>query len=369
MEDEMSENPIQPVTPLPPAPVEPVPAQVVPVEPEYEKTSFGNEMLWLAMGAVMPCGSFTFYKKAARRKKRYALLFFFLFSLVLAVLTSAMFSRGINMAMVEMEKGLATTALPEITIRDGIATAKGPQPFVLYGGDRTLFAIDTTGKINEIDPALYDTGLLMTRTELHLLQSSGQEQRMTLLELQQAFNANPLVINKENLIKWATAALGFAKVGAFVGILLWDLFGRLVMILLAGLLFWGIASLIKQGAPFAPILITGIYSYVPAVYVNFVLGQAKAQFPFALTLVHTLIWLVALLFVFEVLGKNLLTRERTLRSWRTWIGIPMLVLMALQYVLVWETGTAWSVLAWGLTLLVLAGIGVQGLWNAQVAQT
>ncbi|NTW08894.1 MAG: hypothetical protein HGA28_04925, partial [Anaerolineaceae bacterium] len=65
----------------------------------------------------------------------------------------------------------------------------------------------------------------------------------------------------------------------------------------------------------------------------------------------------------------LLTSERTLRSWRTWIGIPMLVLMALQYVLVWETGTAWSVLAWGLTILVLAGIGVQGLWNAQVVKT
>lgn len=364
----MSENPIQSENLQPPAAVEPVPAEPAPPIHEPEKTSFVNELLWLGLGTVLPCGSITFYKKASRRPLGYALLFFLLFSLVLAALSSAKFSRGVTTAIGDLEKGLASIVLPEVTIRNGIATATGPQPYTFYPEQGMILAIDTTGKITEDDLAGYSDGFLMTRDSLVVL-NSGQIQSIPLYELQQAFQQDPLVINKANLLQWATLAMGFVKTGAFIAIWLWNLFGRLLIILLAGLLLWGIASLIKPGAPFSAILITGIYSYVPAVYFNFILGQANAQIPFALTFVHVLIWIAALLFVFEVLGRNLLTFERTLRPWRALIGLPMLILMPLQYLLAWETDTAWSVLAWGICLLALAGVGVRGLWNAQVPES
>lgn len=365
----MSENPLsaQPVEPLTTAPAQPVTPPPIPAVEVPEKTSFLNELTWLGLGAVLPCGSITFYKKAARRPLWSALLFFFLFSLVLAALSSAKISRDVRTAIGELEKGLASIVLPEVTIRNGIATATGPQPYTFYPQEGMILAIDTTGRITETELALYQEGFLMTRDSLLVLQN-GQIQSIPLYELQQMFNQDPLVINKANLVRWATLASGFFKAVAFIAIWLWDLFGRLLIILLAGLLLWGIASLIKRGAPFSAILITGIYSYVPAVYFNFILGQAEAQIPFALTFVHVVIWAVALLFVFEALGRNLFTFERTLRPWRALIGLPMLILMPLQYLLSWETDTAWSVLAWGLCLLALASVGLRGLWNAQVPE-
>ena len=47
---------------------------------EPKKNRFLDELLWLAMGLVLPAGSFTFYKKAARRSAGWAILFFFLFT-------------------------------------------------------------------------------------------------------------------------------------------------------------------------------------------------------------------------------------------------------------------------------------------------
>ena len=102
------------------------------------------------MGLVLPAGSFTFYKKAAKRSAGLALLFFFLFTTVLAIISTQAFNRQMDTAVKDIEKELTKMVFPAITVRNGVATAKGPQPYTIYGNEGEIFAIDTTGKIQQI---------------------------------------------------------------------------------------------------------------------------------------------------------------------------------------------------------------------------
>ena len=79
--------------------------------------------------------------------------------------------------------------------------------------------------------------------------------------------------------------------------------------LVIALILWGIGALSGRGQVLAHVLAVGIYAYVPAVYLNFVLNQAGAKFPFKLSLGHILIWAVMLLFTLDVFGKRALAQR------------------------------------------------------------
>ena len=85
---------------------------------------------------------------------------------------------------------------------------------------------------------------------------------------------DPLVIDKNAILGWAAVIMGYVKAGALAGIWVWETLGRLVILLVIALILWGIGALIKPGTGFGQVLAVGIYAYVPAVYLNFVLNQA-----------------------------------------------------------------------------------------------
>jgi len=70
---------------------------------------------------------------------------------------------------------------------------------------------------------------------------------------------------------------------------------------------------------------------------------------------------VMLLFTLDAFGKGSLTKERGLRPWRVLIGLPMLVLMPLQYVQGWDAPVNYAVIAWGLMEIALLAVGIQGV--------
>jgi hypothetical protein len=323
---------------------------------------FLDELLWLAMGFILPAGSFTFYKKAARRSAGWAFLFFVLFCSALAVISSLAFNRQVDTAVTDIEKELTKMVFPAITVRNGVATAKGPQPYTIYGSQGEIFAIDTTGKLNSLDTSRYTTGILVTRDGIQVLNAQqGRNQFLPWADLQRSFKIDPLVIDKNTILTWIATILGFVKAAALGGIWLWEVLGRMTILLVIALILWGIGALVKPGTGFGHVLVVGIYTYVPAVYLNFIINQAGAKFPFKLSLGHTLLWAVILLFTLDVFGKRGLSRERPIRTWRVLIGVPALILMPMQAVQGWESGVAWSVIAWGAMEIALLVIGIQGV--------
>jgi hypothetical protein len=326
---------------------------------------FLDELLWLAMGLVLPAGSFTFYKKAARRSAGWAILFFFLFTTVLAVISSLAFNRQVDTLKAEAEKELTRVIFPAVTVRNGVATATGPQPYVIYGSQGEIFAIDTTGKLQNIDTSKYTSGILLTASGVQVVNASqGRNQTIPWSELQALTRTDPLVIDKAAILGWVTTVMGWLKAGAMAGIWAWETLGRLLILLVIALIFWGIGALIKLGTGFGQVLAVGIYAYVPSVYLNFVLGQLGAKIPLKLSLAHFVVWGVMLLFSLDVFGKGALSRERSLRPWRVLLGLPALGLMPLQAVRGWETNVAWSIWAWALMEIALLVIGILGVRSA-----
>jgi hypothetical protein len=342
--------------------IETIPAQIPGEVAEPKKNRFLDEILWLVMGLVLPAGSFTFYKKSARRSAGWAILFFFLFTTCLAVISSLAFNRQVDTLKAEAEKELTRLVFPAVKVRNGVATATGPQPYVIYGSQGEIFAIDTTGKLQNIDTSKYTSGVLLTAAGVQVVNASqGRNQTIPWSDLQALTRADPLVIDKAAILGWVTTLMGWLKAGALAGIWVWEVLGRLVILLVIALILWGIGALIKPGTGFGHVLAVGIYAYVPAVYFNFVLNQAGAKFPFKLSLGHTLLWAVMLLFTLGVFGKGGLSRERPLRPWRFLTVVPALILMPLQAVQGWESSVAWSVIAWAAMEIALLAIGIQGV--------
>ncbi len=326
-----------------------------------KKNRFLDELLWLAMGLVLPAGSFTFYKKAAKRSAGWAVLFFVLFTSALAIISSQSFNRQVAAAVQDIEKELTKMVFPAITVRSGVATARGPQPYTIYGSDGEIFAIDTTGEIQEIDRTRYRAGFLLTRNGIQVVDNNGRNQWISWADVQGMIGQDPLVIDKDAILGWVAILLGYIKAAALGGIWLWEVLGRMMILLVIALILWGIGALVKPGTGFGHVLAVGIYTYVPAVYLNFVLNQAGAKFPFKLSLGHTLLWAVMLLFTLDVFGRQGLARERPLRPWRVLIGVPAIILMPLWAVNGWQTGVNWAVISWGVMEIALLAIGIQGV--------
>ncbi len=319
---------------------------------------FLHELAWLGMGFVLPCASLTFYQQAARRKVIWAVLFFLVFSLVLTgVATIGLAGIMGSLPADDIRTAFESGQVPTITIQDGVARVDGPQTQVLLDQERMLVAIDMTGTYRELDRTRYDQGMLLTRTELHIMNESGEYQVIPLDELQQAFSANPIVINADTVSRaWEVFAAVFV-IAAAAGLAIWNLLVRFAYVALLALVAWGLASLARPGTGYGPVLATGLYSVVPAMYLDYLLGRAGISFCFLQTLILLAIWAVAL---WAIMGEV----ERPLRGWRALVGIPFLLVLAIDLFLDLSFG---AVLVWAVGLVTMVALVALGLWTRRQA--
>lgn len=263
-----------------------------PIEDDNEES--GKVLSWLiftAKGFVFPCGSASFYKTAARKKLISAVVFFALFSIVITSVSILQVIGTINGIGDEIQDAYELGEIPTIVIEDGIAQVDGQQPLV-FEDNRSIFAIDTTGKMNEIDTRSFSEGFLLTQTELHILSDDGY-QVIPLVELNEAFG-DPIVIDKtQTLTLWKTVSV-WIIILAFLGILIWNSLIRFVYIVMLGLGIWGIVSIMKKGVGFSPILIIGVYANVPVIYLWSTLKLVNISFFSLYSILLIAIWGLAL---------------------------------------------------------------------------
>ena len=72
-------------------------------------------------GAVLPMGSFTYYRRAVQKNVGNAVAFFILFTLALATLSTISIGIAMFSLIGDIQQAYADGTMPEIVIRNGIA--------------------------------------------------------------------------------------------------------------------------------------------------------------------------------------------------------------------------------------------------------
>jgi len=302
-------------------------------EEQVEKIKNGagclEQLGWFFSGAVLPMGSFSYYRKAAQKSVGSAILFFVFFTVVISTLSSIATAVEIFPFNESIKSAYADGEIPEITISNGIAEVSGEQPFIMLDGvdsnGQSMFvAVDTTGRITEIDTSEYSQGFLLTRTELHMVTPQNGYQILLLSELNSMFERDPIMINAQTVSQaWGVISTGIVIL-VFIWLILWNTVVRLMIISMLALIIWGIVTLIKPNIGFGPIIITGLYAIVPAIYISYLLSRSSFSFPGLQTFFLLVFWVTGLVVNFADI--KFFTDEQPLRLWTALLGLPMLLM-------------------------------------------
>lgn len=337
---------------------------IVPEVPVVEKNLNGSGCLgllgWFFSGAVLPFGSFTFYRKATQKSVGNVILFFTAFTLFISTLSTINLGVKLFSMITDIQDSYTSGKIPEITIAGGVAEVKGEQPFYLVNGRSNnsnrniVIVVDTTGEITEIDTSRYDQGILLTRDELQVYnpQQNGY-QRMPLYQLNTMFNRDPIIINAQTVSQaWGIMSLGLVIL-AFLWFVFWYIIVRLMIISTIALILWGIVSLIKPNTGFGPVIITGLYAIVPAIYLSYLFHRSGFTLPGVQTFFLLVFWFIGLLV--NLLDIKFFTEEHPLRLWTAWLGLPMLILFVAD--IFFQFSSPYGPIAlWVITVLTLLGL-------------
>lgn len=311
--------------------------------------------IWNLFGAgfVLPGCSPSFYYHAARRWLITAVAFFVLFGLILAGVETWRVANDMQSFREDINAAFADGKFPEITIANGEAVVHGPEPFVVVDDGRNLVVFDTTGEYTgaELESGGYESGLILTKTKLYSIDDQGDLQ---ILPLDTPFLVQGNIEINETVAQSAVSAVQFF---AFLGIAFWRVVMGLAYITLLAFIVWGVAALAQRNVGFSPVMTTGLFAVVPAVYAHYLLDRVGVDFFGMFTLLLLAGWGISLV---AAVGKrqsgDFLRGKRPLRAWRALFGIPMLVLFVLDAVYQWTNGAAIVWIAAVVTYLWLFGI-------------
>ena len=311
------------------------------------------ELGWLFSGAVLPLGSFTFYRKAAKRSVGSAILFFLFFTVTLATLSTINIGVVMFSLIGGIQQAYADGEVPEIVISNGVAQVDGPQPFI-FADESTpatqpvLVAVDTTGQITEIDRRRYTQGFLLTRTELHMLDQQGQYQTVPLSDINIMFERDPIVINAESVSSaWSVMSTAIVLI-MFIFLILWHTVVRLMYIAMAALIMWGVVSMLKPNTGFGPVIVTGLYAVIPAIYFSHLFTRSGLGIPGLQTLFLMIFWTIGLVACLTQIHS--LPDDQPLRLWTAFVGLPMLILYIVD--MFWQIPAPYgSISLWAVTVL------------------
>jgi hypothetical protein len=294
---------------------------------DAEGQARGARAIWHLASFVLPALSLRFYRIALRKQLSNALAFFVLFATVLSALFTLRFVRILSGFDAEVKGAVESGEFPVITIRSGVANVEAPQPLILLDEQGQFFALDTSGRYTDIDPDRYREGILLTRTELIVLDRSGQRQSLRLAELNELFDTNPIVIDDNFVLNaWDRFSL-IAVILAGISLLVWHLFIRVFVIAFVGLLIWGSVSVLRNQTNYASIMVVGLYAVVPALYLHYLLDRTGLTLPGFQTIILMFIWMFVAIATLARTDFSVEVEEQTLLRMAP-IGIPMLLVLA-----------------------------------------
>jgi hypothetical protein len=318
-----------------------------------EDVSPNSGVSWLFAGVVLPCFDAGFYLHAARRKARAVIWFFIAFGVVLAILSTLGLARGLLQVQDQIRAGYEKGTIPAVTIHNGIATVKGAQPAILFSGRDTVVIVDTTGKINTLDPNRYHNGFLLTRTYLQVVSQNKGSQIVPLSEINRGMEVDPIVLDSDSVTQMWGAFARLLGILGFLGLIIWDTLVRLGYLALLALVVWGITRLAQPRAAYTPVFIIGAYAFVPALYLSYLLGLVKVYIFALQTLIWVAIWITALILAYRKSRLGEAAVETGFWTWKAWVGMAPVALFAANVVFAWPFGPQ---LLWVATIIWLLAL-------------
>jgi hypothetical protein len=289
--------------------------------------SSSTSLLWHLASFILPLFSLNFYRIALRKRLSQAIVFFAVFATTISALFTLKVVRIVTDLDSEIQTSLEEDRFPTIRIQDGVASVDAPQPLILLDQAGQMFVLDTSGRYTDIEPGRYREGILLTRTELIVLDRTGQRQSLQLSDLNELFNTDPIVIDEEFILqawnRFSRVAVAFAGFGLWI----WQFIVRLMVLTFVGLLIWGSVSVLRNQTDYASIMIIGLYAVVPALYLHYLLGRVGLTLPGFQTMILMLIWMSAAIATLD--RGELAVREQQQRLLRMApIAVPMLLVLA-----------------------------------------
>lgn len=295
---------------------------------KLEETDLVTELGWLGAGAVLPLTSISFYDRAVRRPPLMALIFFLAFGLVVGMLTAVGVTRDLGSLEGEVRQALIESEFPTITIADGIASANVPQPYTILDQDDTVLMIDTTGEVTSLNASRYDQGILLTQTELHILNQGGDYQITDLDDLNLLFGQDPLIINADTLSEFAGGFASVFSVIAFIVLLLWHVLVRLALVSFMALIIWALASTYWKGVKYSQVWIVGAYASIAALYLTYLLSRLSISICAVQFFLLAGIMLVVT-YVLRPAGEEEGPRTfKPLMLQYAWVGLPLILVLS-----------------------------------------
>ncbi|MGD8604512.1 MAG: DUF1189 family protein, partial [Anaerolineales bacterium] len=171
-------------------------------------------------------------------------------------------------------------------------------------------------------------GILMTDTELHVLNEDGTYQITDLSDFNLVFGRDTLVINAETVSEFAGGFANVISVIAFVALLLWHTVGRLLLVSLMALIIWALASTYWRGVKYAQVWIVGAYASVAALYITYLLSRLSISICGVQFFLLAAIMLAVTYILKPGPEEDELSTFRPLKLHYAWIGLPMLLVLA-----------------------------------------
>lgn len=268
-------------------------------QPEGGKERSAEKLIWLLKGFIYPLWNRPYYKEAAKRGMGLTLVFLLFFAILQTIVTTTTVASSLSRLSTEIKQAYESGKIPDIRIENGIASTSGSGKYLIED-NRQLVGIDTTGATSAIDTSRFSEGILVTRTEVHLVNQDGY-QIISLTDLNQTFG-NPIVLDSASVTRlWSRIAV-FIDLAVFFGGYLFYSVGRFIYLVVLGLVVWAAVSLSKKGVDFAPVLITGIFANVPTTYLMFLLRIIGFTFFGLRALLLFGIWGIAIAYVLKEPG-------------------------------------------------------------------
>jgi hypothetical protein len=308
-----------------------------------------SPVAWIAAGFVMPCFSPDYYRRGVRRGSGLAIGFFMVFALAVTLVQTLRVGASLASAGGDLQRAFVEGRVPTLTIQGGVASSEPARPFIITDESGMLVAIDTTGAMRSIDRTRYAQGVLLTRTEVHLL-NNGEYQIVPIIQAQQLLQADPIILDApgvaalwQRLTMWVTGIV--LGVMLLVNLLVWFLYIAILTALvrlLVGVLGW-------HGG-YAEAISVGLYAVVPAVYLAYLLGLLGFSFTGLQSLLQIAIMLVVFLTGAGQTSQPEAVARIPLQAWRALLGLPFLAALVLDAASPWPYR---AMVMWAMTLITV----------------
>jgi hypothetical protein len=332
---------------------------------ENERDERTSPLAFMGAAPILSGFSPSFYRHANRQRLYVVVAFFLVFSLLLAGVHTLRVGYELRDARQDVAEAFETGDIPEITLQNGTVTVAGPEPYIAVDDGRSLIVVDTTGQYTGSELRNYDSGVIVTRDTIYSLDDAGRLEVTRLASIQQ-WLPEKFTINA----RLGQFFLNLVEGTAFVGLIIWHAVIRPLYITLLALGVWAVAALVRRETSYKAVLMTGLLATVPTLYVDYLFSRIDASFFGMFTLILLVLWAFGLVAAVGYRRSgHWLRGVRSLRPWRAAIGLPMLVVLALDVIYRWPDGATilWSTA--GVTAVILIAVSYQtGLGREDAAE-